>query len=916
VEEMTGAVGNSSITVASANEAGQIVVALRGGTLIYLSVVAVQDDGGGGSGVKIVRTGQTKLDREISCMDLNPFETRGDGGGGGGGAAAMEIDGAVSGSTTDSQCSSVLKSQVVAVGLWDDFTVRLLSLDLAGPLTELLRINLGTEDRDATAMEATKSSHTMGQNMMARSLCLVTLDSKSSAGTTSSRLRRADGTTIASSSSAAVTNQANMLLVGLGDGGLVSFAISRRSSSTGWQVHSRKEVSLGTRGINLVPFRNHGSPESSGTCVLATGDRPTVIYLAGGGGGGGTASGSGNSLNPKLCFSNVNLERGDSDEGDEVLGHLGNGRERLLVNVATPFYSSVLFDVPNNSNSLSSSSSSSSGKHYSLCVSDEATLRLGMIDDIQKLHVSTHRLGMTPRRVAYHESGRVVCVGCIDDGYCKINGASNSSYSDEINMGNCVRFFDDTSFEEITRLNMDPYEMILSIVSTELKVTSEYCGAEKESVANLKSGNDTDRQVECYRSYLVVGTAYVFPDEDESSKGRIIIIQCTGSSDLRLAGGNADISSNTAGGGGNSLCRKAVQVAELQLRGAAYSVCPFYDGTILATVNSKTRLYKLVDGGSGISDDLSLKVVGHGHHGHILSLCVKSRMPSSQIKGKEQEQLAIVGDLMRSIAVLKYYPKYQALEEVARDFNPRWTTAIEMLSDNIYLGGENFGNLFVLRRNASSKSEELRCRLDTVGLFNIGEMVNKFMGGTLVMPSNSYNSSTGLDAHSPGASGYEGKASGRRAIEPVVKIGSKTLFGGVDGTLGSILGLDARTATFFAALERSMAQIIRPIGNLKHDDFRAYRTDTRLQPNRGFVDGDLVESFLDLDNLTMEAVVSQMNREGRWETDDYMESGGTLDGSTSGLEGGIVEDMKTRGNGQMLTVNDVLSMVEEIAMMH
>jgi len=323
-----------------------------------------------------------------------------------------------------------------------------------------------------------------------------------------------------------------------------------------------------------------------------------------------------------------------------------------------------------------------------------------------------------------------------------------------------------------------------------------------------------------------------------------------------------------------------------------------------------------------MSDDLSLKAVGHGHHGHILSLCVKSRMPScpdqssTQSKVKEQEQLAIVGDLMRSIAVLKYYPKHQALEEVARDFNPRWTTAIEMLSDNIYLGGENFGNLFVLRRNGSSKSEELRCRLDTVGLFNVGEMINKFIGGTLVMPSNSHNSSTGLEGHSPGASGYEGKTSGRRAIEPVVKIGSKTLFGGVDGTLGSILGLDARTATFFAALERSMAQIIRPIGNLKHDDFRAYRTEDRLQPNRGFVDGDLVESFLDLDDVTMEAIVSEMNREGRWDIGDYMESGETLEGSTACLENRSVEDMKTGGNGQMLMVNDVLSMVEEIAMMH
>jgi DNA damage-binding protein 1 len=75
----------------------------------------------------------------------------------------------------------------------------------------------------------------------------------------------------------------------------------------------------------------------------------------------------------------------------------------------------------------------------SLCMADENCLRLGMIDNIEKLHVTTFRLGMTPRRIAYHNAGRVYCVGCIAE--LELGG--------EANQNNCIRFFDDSTFEEL-----------------------------------------------------------------------------------------------------------------------------------------------------------------------------------------------------------------------------------------------------------------------------------------------------------------------------------------------------------------------------------------------------------------------------------------------------------------------------------
>ena len=184
-------------------------------------------------------------------------------------------------------------------------------------------------------------------------------------------------------------------------------------------------------------------------------------------------------------------------------------------------------------------------------------------------------------------------------------------------------------------------------------------------------------------------------------------------------------------------------------------------------------------------------------------------------------------------------------------------------------------------------------------LEGLDEMVNKFMSGSLVMPQSTNSasskaaggrslrrslaspkkSSASSDNGKPSAS--QGSAATMRSHRPVVVIGSQTLFGTVDGTLGVILGLDGPTSAFFTSLERSMDRTINPVGNFSHQKFRAFSAEERIHPRHGFVDGDLVESFLDLDRHTMERVVQQMNRDGGWETDDtWMSSGGGPEKST------------------------------------
>lgn len=50
---------------------------------------------------------------------------------------------------------------------------------------------------------------------------------------------------------------------------------------------------------------------------------------------------------------------------------------------------------------------------------------------------------------------------------------------------------------------------------------------------------------------------------------------------------------------------------------------------------------------------------------------------------------------MRSITLLQYKQMEGSFEEIARDYEPNYMTAIEILDDDNFLGAENSCNLFV-----------------------------------------------------------------------------------------------------------------------------------------------------------------------------------------------------------------------------
>lgn len=653
---------DANITIASAHISGHVALALRGGIVVFLQCTL--------QGIKeVVRT---SMEEEVSCIHMNLFEN----------------------------------TVFAAVGLWNDFTVRLLCAR-EHALKQMYKIDLGSDTQ-------------------ARSLAMAILDTQS------------------------------MLFVGLGDGQLISYHLHFDDNDGSVNIMNRKKVSLGSQAISLNTFKSSDGK----ACIFAASDRPSVVYSSKG----------------KVAYANINLH-GPND-----------------VTFSCSFHCELFPDC--------------------LALARNDSLMIGTIDDIQKLHVETYPLGETPRRIAHHESGKMFCVGCVSE-------PESGSSSIETNH---LRFIDEGTFEEIERFNLDPYEMVLSIISCELG-------------ENLIGGSESAKP------YIVVGTAYAYPEDDEPGRGRIIVFEC-----IDFDESNGSLSS-----------KPVRQVVEEHTNGGVYAMCSFKSNSLLATINSRIKLFVFKDH-DGVGQLTSIS----SHHGHILSLFAKA-----------SGDYAIVGDLMRSVSVYKY-DKSQGLEEIARDFNAMWTTSCELLTPSVYIGAENWNNIYTLRRNFNATSDEAKCRLITQGVYYLGEMVNKFAPGSLVMSPVSLENE-----------------------DQVVTVGSSTLYATVDGSLGVVLGIDKSTYFFFKCLEKGLSQVTSSIGGISHEEFRSFEAEKRIQKSTNFVDGDLVESFLDLGRNEMAAVVGFMNDDRTWEAPDH---------ETLVIE----EDDKM----PTLTIEDVILRVEEMSRLH
>jgi len=190
-----------------------------------------------------------------------------------------------------------------------------------------------------------------------------------------------------------------------------------------------------------------------------------------------------------------------------------------------------------------------------------------------------------------------------------------------------------------------------------------------------------------------------------------------------------------------------------------------------------------------------------------------------------------IADLMKSVSVIEYNSATNTLTELARHFQTAWATAVALVDENTYLEADAEGNLMVLSQDVTSEMKEDRRRLRITSEMLLGEMVNR------IRPIvNSKPSSDGTALVTP------------RAFLATVE-GSIYLFATIAAAMQNLL----------MELQRAIAKYVQSPGDVPFMKYRAFRSTVREEeePMR-FVDGELVERFLDMSESVQEDIVKEM----------------------------------------------------------
>lgn len=191
---------------------------------------------------------------------------------------------------------------------------------------------------------------------------------------------------------------------------------------------------------------------------------------------------------------------------------------------------------------------------------------------------------------------------------------------------------------------------------------------------------------------------------------------------------------------------------------------------------------------------------------------------------------------MKSVSVCTYTPGVggvdPTLTETARHFQTAWGTAVAHVGEDTWLEADAEGNLMVLKQNVAGVTEDDRRRLEPFSEMRLGEMVNRIR---------SFEVET--DAKNPA---------------PVTP---KAFMGTVEGSI-YLFGLIApRHRDLLMRLQAALAPLVESLGDVPFNVYRAFKNQVREaeEPYR-FVDGELIEGFLDLAPGMQEDVVRELGQ--------------------------------------------------------
>ena len=388
-----------------------------------------------------------------------------------------------------------------------------------------------------------------------------------------------------------------------------------------------------------------------------------------------------------------------------------------------------------------------------IAIASQTDLRIAVVDEERSTHVQGLPVGETVRRIAH--SSKLSAFGL---GTMKRTLEGNAE---------CVqshfKLADEVTFAIQATYNLNEEELIECVIPAELPDGH---------------GKLAER--------FVIGTAYVEEDNNDSVRGRIIVLEVTEDRQLKV-------------------------VTELSVRGGCRALT-MLEGKIVAALIKTVAVYALEY--TTISQPALIKQASFRTS--------TAPMDIAMTTSAEGKPTVAVADLMKSVSIVQYTRGQAGLPdrllEVARHFSTVWTTAVEVVDpeEGTYLTSDAEGNLLVLKHNTQGVTSEDRRRLQITSEICLSECVNRIQRIDVPVAPNA----------------------------PVVP---RAFLATTEGSIHLFATIRPNYQDLLMKLQASLAELVQSPGNVPFGTWRGFRSQVReeQEPFR-FVDGELVESFLEL----------------------------------------------------------------------
>ncbi|KJR84393.1 DNA damage-binding protein 1 [Sporothrix schenckii 1099-18] len=433
-----------------------------------------------------------------------------------------------------------------------------------------------------------------------------------------------------------------------------------------------------------------------------------------------------------------------------------------------------------------------------IVVASLTSIKIARPDTQKQTHVQTIQMHETIRRIAYSPVEKVFALGCI--GANVVNGIEVPTCS--------IKLVDETMFRTIGRplpLDGEQGELVESVIRAEMLDSQ---------------GHPAER--------FLVGTSYV-PQaavDDGGSQGRVIVVGVDSERNPYI------VSTHRMRGP----CRRLAVLDGKIVLGLSKTVII---SDYIETSNMSAKLKKIASfRAATFISDLAVYgnyiAVGDMMKSTTIVEYIPATRGSNDDDDDREKDVARIGgtsagadsmDVDDNDGEKKATPATPAkLEGRARYYQASWVTAVCHIEGESWLEADGFGNLSVLERNANGVTEEDRRKLRATSEMNLGDMVNRMQ--PISVESN-----------------------------PNAMVHPKAFLATVEGALYMFGTVSPAAQDLLMRLQAKLDATVTGLGKTSFASYRGFRNQEReaAEPIR-FIDGEMLERFLDLDDETQKQV--------------------------------------------------------------